>query len=76
MNKKERSVHNVSRHCEQLNKYNTDLLGNKLTDDVACSVRMFQCMVCKETFKRSEGVLLISGLYCFVDVPDTWPERN
>jgi len=35
--------------------------------------RMFQCMTCKQSFKRSEGVLLISGFRCYADLPDTWP---
>jgi len=49
--------------------------------------RMFKCVVCKQSFKRSQGVLYISGFFCdehnpanrivlknvdYRDVPDTF----
>jgi len=34
--------------------------------------RMFQCMQCNESFKRSQGVLFISGFYCHKDNPANW----
>lgn len=50
--------------------------------------RMYQCRVCKKSFKRSHGVLFISGFFCdacnpcnkihlknidYRNVPDTLP---
>lgn len=56
---------------EQLDSSIISLQDNKV-------YRMLQCMTCKQSFKRSQGVLLLSGFYCDEhnpcnDIHDTYP---
>lgn len=37
---------------------------NRRTKATEINFRMYQCRVCKKSFKRSQGVLFISGFFC------------